>query len=257
MWCLTRLIARSRGSESKDEDMGADVDAADAIREAFDCAVIIVHHCGVDGSRPRGHTSLGGAVDVELAVTRTDDKITVKVEWMKDGPEGDVICGQIECIALGVDEDGDAFDSRVVVPLDPPATESPKKQLPQIPRAALRFLWECVAEGGRAAPPSSRIPGQAKGVTLDEWKSHLLKAGVINEKGNPREQFKRIHVTLQNVDRCLGGFCMACHIASHGRHILTCDGVLSHVTSRHTPYKGVTDVTVGLPSPSEVLQKML
>src|SRR6266567_1175714 len=33
------------GSESKDEDMSAYVNAADAIREAFDCAVVIVHHC--------------------------------------------------------------------------------------------------------------------------------------------------------------------------------------------------------------------
>jgi AAA domain len=197
---LDTLNRSLRGSESKDEDMGAYVDAADAIREAFDCAVIIVHHCGVDGSRPRGHTSLGGAVDVQLAVTRTDDKITVKVEWMKDGPEGDVIWGQIERVELGTDEDGDPLDSCVVVPLDPSVaqTSAPKKELPQIPRAALRFLWECVAESGRAAPPSSHIPGKAKGVTLDEWKSHLLKAGVINEKGNPREQFKRIHVTLQN-----------------------------------------------------------
>src|SRR5262245_8365977 len=45
---LNRSLA---GSESSDEDMTAYLGAADAIREAFDCAVIIVHHCGVDGSR--------------------------------------------------------------------------------------------------------------------------------------------------------------------------------------------------------------
>ena len=37
------------GSESKDQDMGAYLDAASAIQRAFECVVLIVHHCGVDG----------------------------------------------------------------------------------------------------------------------------------------------------------------------------------------------------------------
>jgi AAA domain len=40
---LNRSLA---GSESDDRDMAAYVKAADAIRDAFDCAVVIVHHCG-------------------------------------------------------------------------------------------------------------------------------------------------------------------------------------------------------------------
>lgn len=46
------------GSESSDQDMSAYVQAADAIREEFECAVPIVHHCGIDGTRPRGHTAI-------------------------------------------------------------------------------------------------------------------------------------------------------------------------------------------------------
>ena len=64
---LNRSLA---GSESSDEDMTAYLNAADAIREAFGCVVIIVHHCGVDGTRPRGHTSVTGTADVQLAVKR-------------------------------------------------------------------------------------------------------------------------------------------------------------------------------------------
>jgi hypothetical protein len=74
------------GSESKDVDMGAYLDAADAIDEAFACAVLIVHHCGVDGSRPRGHTSLTGNIVSQLAVKRDAEKnVIVEVEAMKDG----------------------------------------------------------------------------------------------------------------------------------------------------------------------------
>jgi hypothetical protein len=41
---LDTLNRSLRGSESSDEDMTAYLNAADAIREAFPCAVIIVHH---------------------------------------------------------------------------------------------------------------------------------------------------------------------------------------------------------------------
>jgi RecA-family ATPase len=99
---LDTLNRSLRGSESSDEDMTAYLKAADAIREAFDCAVIIVHHCGVDGTRPRGHTSLTGTVDAQLAVKRdASDNVMVTVEHMKDGPEGDVIGSRLERVELG------------------------------------------------------------------------------------------------------------------------------------------------------------
>ena len=66
---LDTLNRSLNGSESSDEDMSAYVRAADAIRETFDCAVLIVHHCGIK-LRPRGHTSLTGAADAQLAVKR-------------------------------------------------------------------------------------------------------------------------------------------------------------------------------------------
>jgi hypothetical protein len=88
--------------------MTAYLGAADAIREAFNCAVIIVHHCGVDGSRPRGHTSLTGTVDAQLAVKRdAAGNIVVTVECMKDGPEGEVVASRLDRVELGIDEDGD------------------------------------------------------------------------------------------------------------------------------------------------------
>jgi AAA domain len=51
------------GSESKDVDMANYIAAAEAIQKEFSCVVVIVHHHGIEESRPRGHTSLRGAVD--------------------------------------------------------------------------------------------------------------------------------------------------------------------------------------------------
>ena len=49
------------GSESSDERIcPAYVRAADAIRDAFNCAVIIVHHCRHEGTRPRCDESADG-----------------------------------------------------------------------------------------------------------------------------------------------------------------------------------------------------
>jgi RecA-family ATPase len=97
---LDTLNRSLEGSESSDEDMTAYVQACDAIREAFECAVIIVHHCGVDRTRPRGHTSLTGAADAQLVVKRPNQKgpFSVTVEYMKDGAEGDTVNCDLELV---------------------------------------------------------------------------------------------------------------------------------------------------------------
>ena len=73
--CIDTLNRSLEGSESSDKDMAVYIRAADAIRDAFNCLVIIIHHCGYDMEHPRGHTSLAGAVDVQIAVYR-DEKAT-------------------------------------------------------------------------------------------------------------------------------------------------------------------------------------
>lgn len=109
---LNRSLA---GSESSDEDMSAYVRAADAVREAFSCAVIIVHHCGHNDTRPRGHSSLAGALDAQLAVTRdAANNILVTIELMKDGSQGETIASKLDVVTVGVDEDGDDITSCVV-----------------------------------------------------------------------------------------------------------------------------------------------
>lgn len=115
------------GSESDDRDMSSYIAAADALWAEFDCATIIVHHCGIDASRPRGHTSLTGAADAQLSVKRDPaGNIVVTVEYLKDGPEGDTIVSRLEQVEVGTDEDGEQITSCVVVPVDgaPVATAS-------------------------------------------------------------------------------------------------------------------------------------
>ena len=114
--------------------MTAYIRAADAIRDAFGCAVVIVHHCGIDANRPRGHTALAGAVDAQLSVKRdAADNTVVTVERMKDGPEGDTVTSALQTVDVGTDEDGDAITSCVIVPAEPSVNNKQDRRSPALP----------------------------------------------------------------------------------------------------------------------------
>jgi len=193
---LNRSLA---GSESSDEDMTAYVNAADAIREAFGCAVIIVHHCGLDGTRPRGHTSLTGAVDAQLAVKRDlAGNTIVTVEHMKDGAEGDVIASALQVVTVGTDDDGEPITSCVIVPVDSAAVRIASSKLSDRQRLALTALSNCTNDRGRAPPPDFGLPAGLRVVQVSEWREEMFRSGALDkESKNPRSDFRRVKHSLQ------------------------------------------------------------
>jgi hypothetical protein len=176
---LDTLNRSLRGSENSDEDMSAYISAADAIREEFDCAVIIVHHCGVDGTRPRGHTSLTGAVDAQLAVKRnTEGNISVTVEWMKDGEgEGDIIASRLEQAEIGTDEDGDPITSCIVVPAEV-SNISRQGRVTGAAKIALELLHRAVIDAGEKPPASNHIKPDISAVRLTLWRSYCYEGTI-------------------------------------------------------------------------------
>ena len=194
---LNRSLA---GSESDDRDMAAYIRAADAIRHAFGCVVIIVHHCGVDASRPRGHTSLIGAVDAQLAVKRdAAENIVVTVERMKDGPEGETLVSKLEAVEVGTDMDGDPITSCVVVPVDGAAVRTTTtRKLSDRQRLALDALADCAVDHGSPPPESFGLPAGLVAVDVNDWRDELYSRGILDrEAKNPREDFRRIENSLQ------------------------------------------------------------
>ena len=129
------------GSESRDEDMGAYIQAADAVREAFKAAVMVIHHCGIEATRPRGHTSLTGAADAQIAIKRDPaGVIRTTLEWMKDGPEGIEIYSKLEPVEVGIDDDGDVISSMVVVEAEKAEVAEPGANLTQNQATMLALL---------------------------------------------------------------------------------------------------------------------
>jgi hypothetical protein len=189
---LNRSLA---GSESDDRGMANYVKASDEIRDAFKCALIIVHHCGHEGTRPRGHSSLIGAIDAQIAVKRdAADKIIATVELMKDGPQGDSFASKLEVVEIGIDDDGDKITSCVVLPVEglAPQKEKPKK-LPAAAAKALKALHEIIDDAGTIPPHDSYIPPTTKAVTVEQWRAHAYKRGLCSsgEPDTKKHAFRR------------------------------------------------------------------
>lgn len=202
---LNRSLA---GSESDDRDMAAYVKAADAVRDAFSCAVIVVHHCGHEGTRPRGHSSLIGAVDAQISVKRDEaGNIVSTVELMKDGSQGDELVSRLEVVEIGRDDDGDPITSCVVEPVE--GAPAPKKfagpRLTQGAKIALAALREAIDEYGEVPPASSHIPAGVKAVKVETWRTYAYKHGVSgsDEPRARRLAFQRAHEALV-ADRHVG-----------------------------------------------------
>lgn len=192
------------GSESDDKDMANYVRAADAIRGAFNCLVIIVHHCGLDASRPRGHTSLTAAVDAQVAVKKASDGTIVStVERMKDGPEGDAVYSQLESLRVGTDPDEDPITSCVIVPVMD-AGAGLGKHAGQHPResAAMRTFREAFNEAFLNGAQLLRITSDGPEVKAVHLKDVQAKFNKRYATAHP-DQKKRKDASRQALKRSL------------------------------------------------------
>jgi hypothetical protein len=172
-----------RGSENSDEDMSAFVEAADAIREAFNCAVMIIHHCGIDGTRARGHTSLRGSLEVLINVKRNKagDVITT-VEEMKDGEDGEVIASRLVTAQVGIDDDGDPITSCIVEPTEHTAPAEEEKSLTANQEAMFRILREAkdgLSQEDWYAKTKAAGIGKTRPATLTNTRGALEDRGLV------------------------------------------------------------------------------
>ena len=76
------------GNENGSEHMSEFIDACTRLRDNLNCAVCVIHHMGKDLSGARGHSSLYGAVDVEITLRRKGkNDVLVENSKQKDDPE--------------------------------------------------------------------------------------------------------------------------------------------------------------------------
>ena len=184
-----------QGDENSSEDMAKFIRAADTIRTAFGCFVLLIHHCGIAGTRPRGHTSLAGADDVQIAVERNKDgNVVATVEHMKDGPSGAVIASKLEVVELGVDQDGDPLTSCVVVPTE---AEAAGKKLTKVQRFAFELLKKLITTEGVTPPAEANLPVGFKVCLSDTWRKRFYLEYPSDKQDTKKKALLRATLDLE------------------------------------------------------------
>ena len=134
--------------ENTAEGMGRVVKVARQLAEHGAAVVLIHHDTKAEGSTPRGHSLLNGALDMALQLFGSDEQGVVRGRLTKNrnGPCARDIAFRIATRELGVDEDGDAITAALVDELA--SDVAPKREkLTQSESAALDVLREMLDEG--------------------------------------------------------------------------------------------------------------
>ena len=190
---IDTLNRSMRGDENSADDMGRFIAACDCIRQRFDCFVLIVHHTGVDGSRPRGSTALSGACDCQLAIKRQESALTMTVEFLKDGDQGDVITSELETVEVGTDEDGDAITSCVLRP----TTGQPQGDTGPTLTKNQKTLLNILQDAGSHGLTTAEVIGQANaaGIGLNRKADLFDNRRSLKNKGLIHEYAERWYAT--------------------------------------------------------------
>ena len=179
--------------ENSSADMGNVISRVQRLQALTGSLVLLVHHTGKDTARGlRGHSSLLGALDAAIEVTKSDGGCEWKVKKSKDGLDGVGSYFSLKVVTLGTDDDGDEISSCVVEP-DFTRTLASRKHEPRgkNQKAALRVIKLVAGTLGRAetgkvmeqlisdldGTSSRHKPERAKKAIND-----LIEGGIIREK---------------------------------------------------------------------------
>lgn len=150
-------------------------------------AVVLIHHgTKAEGSTPRGHSVLNGALDVavQLLPPDTDGIIRGRLSKNRNGPCDLNIAFRVASEELGRDEDGDAITAAIVDEL--PAGTTPRApRLPVGQREALAMLHELEATG--------------QPVTEDAWRDACIDSRRVSqseERDSRKKAFNRARTGL-------------------------------------------------------------
>ena len=161
----TLARAMAGGNENAPDDMGKLLNNVEALRQGTDAFVLLIHHTGKDETKgARGHSSLKGAADTILLLSkRDDDLLELKSDKQRDMAPPRPKAFRLETVVCGMDEDLDEVTTCVVQAAD--AAELKAKPKPGGPNQEM--LMECYTqlrlEGiGEPNPGGAGFPEQSQ-----------------------------------------------------------------------------------------------
>jgi hypothetical protein len=129
-----------------------------------------------------------------MSVTRKGERSEAKVEFMKDGKEGDNFTFELRTVDLCLDDDGDRITSCVVdlveskptTPrtMDITAEDMDAAMPPAKPKSgtaapkAFGFLEKAIAEKGETGLSNGRIPPDTPVVMEETWRDYCHRGGI-------------------------------------------------------------------------------
>ena len=186
------------GSENDSKDVAKYLRAQALLEDEFKCCVVLVHHCGLEAGRPRGHTSFTGAADVQIAIIKDGvGNVVATIELAKDGPSGDEIVSRLEPIEIGMDSSGKTVTSCIVVPVAGPSQKRSTKKKPAFSdqtELCRRALAHVLAEHGET---NIHVPAGLKGVPESLWRKECYSRGIGGAETSSRNKaFNRAKASL-------------------------------------------------------------
>ena len=194
--------AMAGGDENDGQDMGNFVRLCDLIAKEVQAFVLVVHHSGKDAARgSRGHSSLLGAVSLELEVTKEQGEAgTIKVTKMRDGEDGAEYAFDIGSVPLGNDEDGEEVTTGISLEADLSAVQKHRNAQPQGKNQNLvaDAFSQFVDDNGRPNPPGTGFaePGRVRVVDADSFLE--FAAGKV-VAGKPHEKRKAVRDAIDGL----------------------------------------------------------
>jgi len=220
---LDTLMRMSGGNfnENSSEDMGGFIAQTGKLQQLYNCALMVIHHSGKHIKGLRGHSSLLGAVDTELEITRQDSVINsadpsvignaiLTVSKQKDGADSIVVGIEVVLVEIGISSLGFEITTSLAVRQNQDiAGSNPKGSKNNAgsggnQKIEMDSLYKAIKAKGsyRVVDGSSRF-----GVSLDDWKDEFwsMKGCTEDDKAAFKKAWLRARERLVAVNKVVIG----------------------------------------------------
>ena len=188
---LSRAMAG--GNENAPDDMTMFVAHCDALRNSLKAHVAIVHHTGKDKAKgARGHSSLRAATDTEIEI---DAAGLINFTKQRDIEKTHSLGFALESVHLGVDSEGDAITSCVVIPQEASAAEDFKHVKERELSLAEKEVVDLVEEALRRY----KQPGLSDAIFLDACELRNSKSKNLCSSDDQKARRRQYRIYLKNL----------------------------------------------------------
>ena len=190
---LVILDTLNRVSAGLDEnsgvDMGIILDNCKKLQKLTSGLVCLVHHCGKNAANGlRGRSSLLGALDAAIEVSRRGNNRVWKVVKNKDGQDGQAYKFTLNIRVVGKDAYGDDVTSCSVFASEEPAGQEVKPLTPA-QRYGLESLEAALQSEGKTA------------VHVDVWRDHFYEKSTADSQEGKKKAFQRVRTDLKEIGK--------------------------------------------------------